>query len=188
MKTIVFFLEEPSAKEMLEGILPRILPSDITRRYIVFQGKQDLEKNLVKRLRGWQLPDSVFVIMRDQDAGDCMTVKKRLVDLCEQAGKWNALVRVACHELESFYLGDLKAVEIGLELKGIASEQRKSKFRKPDLLANPSEELSKLTRGNYQKISGSRAIARCLDPSSNSSHSFNVLLSGIRRLIGEMAQ
>jgi hypothetical protein len=24
MKTVVFFLEEPSAKEMLEGLLPRI--------------------------------------------------------------------------------------------------------------------------------------------------------------------
>ncbi len=29
MKTIVFFLEEPSAREMLEGVLPRILPEDI---------------------------------------------------------------------------------------------------------------------------------------------------------------
>ncbi len=27
MKTIVFFLEEPSAREMLAGILPRILPT-----------------------------------------------------------------------------------------------------------------------------------------------------------------
>lgn len=29
MKTIVFFLEEPSAKEMLAGVLPRMLPENI---------------------------------------------------------------------------------------------------------------------------------------------------------------
>ncbi len=46
MKTIVFFLEAPSAREMLVGVLPRILPEGIQVRYIVFQGKQDLEKNL----------------------------------------------------------------------------------------------------------------------------------------------
>jgi len=44
MKTIVFFLEEPSAREMLEGVLPRILPENIQTRYLIFQGKQDLEK------------------------------------------------------------------------------------------------------------------------------------------------
>ena len=46
MKTIIFFLEEPSAKEMLAGVLPRILPENIQIRYIIFQGKQDLEKNI----------------------------------------------------------------------------------------------------------------------------------------------
>ena len=59
MKTIVFFLEEPSAKEMLAGLLPRILPENILIRFIVFRGKQDLEKNLKKKLNGWRLPNSV---------------------------------------------------------------------------------------------------------------------------------
>lgn len=77
MKTIVFFLEEPSAREMLAGILPRILPSSIQVRYIVFRGKQDLEKNLKKKLCGWRLPDSIFVVMRDQDSGDCKAIKNQ---------------------------------------------------------------------------------------------------------------
>jgi hypothetical protein len=89
MKTIVFCLEEPSAKEMLQGVLPRILPDDVLLRYIIFQGKQDLEKQLVKRLRGWCAPNTQFVVMRDQDAADCHDVKARLVHLCEQAGKPN---------------------------------------------------------------------------------------------------
>ncbi|MFH0994156.1 MAG: hypothetical protein V1844_01455 [Pseudomonadota bacterium] len=51
MKWLVFFLEEPSAKEMLEGILPQILPTDVTSKFVVFRGKQDMEKRLVLRLR-----------------------------------------------------------------------------------------------------------------------------------------
>jgi hypothetical protein len=59
------------------------------------------------------LPDSFFVVLRDQDSGDCLEIKERLMALCGRAGKEDALVRIACRELESFYLGDLKAVERG---------------------------------------------------------------------------
>lgn len=183
MKTIVFFLEEPSAKEMLEGILPRLLPEELERRYIVFRGKQDLEKQLEKRLRGWQQPDSVFVVLRNQDSGDCHAVKAKLMELCERAGRNGTLVRVACKELESFYLGDLKAVESGLGLRGLSAKQGQKKFRAPDNLGSPSDELSKLTGKLYQKVSGSRAIGPHLSLDGNRSHSFNVLVSGIKKLV-----
>lgn len=102
MKTMVFLLEEPSAREMLEGIRPKIQPPDTVWTYMVFRGKQDLEKNRVRRMRGWLKPDSLFVVIRDQDAGNCVDVKKKLVSLCREAGKDKALVRIACRELESF--------------------------------------------------------------------------------------
>ncbi|MEZ4607316.1 MAG: hypothetical protein R2865_11095 [Deinococcales bacterium] len=114
---LVCLLEEVSAKEMLQGILPRIAPQ-IDPKYITFQGKQDLEKNLEKRLRGWQQQDlSSFLILRDKDSADCKSVKKRLSDICQSSTKAQSIVRIACHELESFYLGDLHAVEQGLSLK-----------------------------------------------------------------------
>ena len=184
MKTIVFFLEEPSAREMLAGILPRILPDDMQIRYVVFQGKQDLEKNLKAKLRGWMLPESIFVVMRDQDSGDCKAIKAKLVELCREAGKDGTLVRVACRELESFYLGDLAAVEKGLGLKGLKKKQQGKKFRNPDALGNPAGELFRLTSSTYDKVSGSRAIAPYLNLKSNCSISFNMLLSGINNLIG----
>lgn len=183
MKTIIFFLEEPSAKEMLEGVLPRIIPETVLIRYIVFRGKQDLEKNLKKKLRGWRLPDSVFVVMRDQDSGDCKAIKAKLVGLCHEAGKKGVLVRVACRELESFYLGDLAAVEQGLGLKGFKEKQNSRKFRDPDVLSNPAGELFRLTKNTYDKIAGSRAIAPHLNLEANLSRSFNVLLSGIKNLL-----
>jgi hypothetical protein len=183
MKTIVFFLEGPSEKEMLLGLLPKLIPEETEVRFLVFRGKQDLEKNLTHRLRGWQLPDSVFVVMRDQDAGDCRHTKAKLEDLCRESGKTGWLVRIACREMESFFLGDLAAVEQGLGVKKLREKQQTRKFKNPDRLANPAAELMKLTGKRYDKLSGSRAIGPHLNTESNRSHSFKVLVDGIRKIV-----
>ncbi len=125
--------------------------------------------------------------MRDQDAGDCVQIKNHLAGMVANSNKQQntVIIRIACRELESFYLGDLAAVERGLGMPGIAKQQNKSKYRRPDSLANPSIELAKLAKNQYQKIAGSRAIAPHLKvDGSNSSHSFKVLLNGIQTLIG----
>lgn len=169
--------------EMLKGILPRILPDDVYPEYKVFEGKQDLEKNLARVLKARLAPDSYFIVMRDQDAGDCKVIKDWLMELCGQAKRDGVLVRIACHELESFFLGDLIAVEQGLGLTGLQSQQLQKKFRNPDRLGNPAEELFKLTGGAYRKVAGSRAIAPHLSLEGNCSPSFNTLISGIRKLL-----
>ncbi|MCK5342450.1 MAG: DUF4276 family protein [Candidatus Heimdallarchaeota archaeon] len=185
MRCLVCLLEEPSAKEMVKGVFSRILTNNVCVRYIVFAGKQDLEKQLKRRLRLWQMPDSVFLIMRDQDSGDCKVIKQNLLAKVIEVNKENVtIVRIACHELESFYLGDLKAVEEGLQINGLALRQNKRKYRNPDNLSNASQELSYLTQKKYQKIAGSRVISSYLKTDgSNQSHSFNVLLDGIRKLV-----
>ncbi len=185
MKSLVFFLEERSAEEMLKGPLPQILDEQVQRKYIIFHGKQDLEKNLLRKLRGWRTPNTVFVVIRDNDSGDCRTIKRKLLDICSQAGKEDVLVRIACQELESFYRGDLEAVEKGFGISGLAKKQKKQKFHKPDRLGSPSRELERLTKKKYQKVSGSRAIGPHLKLEGNKSHSFNVLLAGIRRMLEE---
>jgi hypothetical protein len=182
MKNLVFLLEEPSAREMLLGVLPRLVPGDIQFRFIVFQGKQDLERNLESKLRGWLMPDSLFIVIRDQDSGNCLDIKTNLKSICTRSGKENVLIRIACRELESFYLGDLAAIEKGLGIKGLKRHQQGKKFRAPDALGNPSEELIKITNNKYYKISGSRLIAPHLSLTSNKSTSFNVLLSGLKKL------
>ncbi len=184
MKYLVCLLEEPSAREMLKGVLPRILPHDVYVKYIVFEGKQDLEKQIQRRMRLWQHPDSLFMVMRDQDSGNCMIIKQSLLSKIKETGRQDStIVRIACHELESFYLGDLKAVEEGLGVRGLAKNQTKRKFSATDSLANAAEELINLTRKQYQKVSGSRAIGPYLKTDGSShSHSFNVLLDGIRKL------
>jgi hypothetical protein len=183
MITLVFFLEEPSAKEMLNGILPMILPEDIVPRFVVFEGKQDLEKQMVRKLRLWNIPNSRFFILRDQDSGDCRKIKRNLMEKCNEANRPNAIVRIACHALESFYLGDLSAVDKGFNMSNLSKLQNKRKYREPDNLANPDQELMILTKKRYQKISGSRAISRYMNLENNLSHSFNVLVKAIQGVL-----
>jgi len=183
MNTMIFFLEEPSAKAMLEGLLPRFLPSHWDVRYIVFEGKQDLEKQLPKKLKSWNKPDCYFVVLRDKDSGDCVLIRKNLVKQCSQAKKTETLIRIAIHELESWYLGDLSAVETGLEVTNLSKLQKKEKFRNPDRLANPAQELKRITANKYQKISGSRAIGLHLSLKQNCSYSFHKFISGIQKIL-----
>ncbi len=185
MKTLVCLLEEPSAKEMLEGVLLRMPLHAIRIKYLVFEGKQDLEKHITQRIKGWGVPNSVFLIMRDQDSGDCINIKNDLATRVTESNKQNkTIIRIACRELESFYLGDLSAVEQGLGITGIARQQNKQKYRAPDNLANASKELERLSKNQYQKISGSRSIAPHLNiDGGNKSHSFNVLLAGIKTIL-----
>lgn len=183
MMTLVFFLEEPSAEEMLKGILPKILPDRVVPRFIVFEGKHHLEKQLGRRMKLWRAPNSRFLVMRDQDSGDCRVIKQNLLDKCKAAHRPKTIVRIACHELESFFIGDLRAVEKGLEINGLSKFQNKRKFREPDSLFNPARELMGLTENCYQKVSGSRAIGRYLDLENNRSHSFNVLVKAIKHII-----
>ena len=183
MTCLVFFLEEKSAEIMLEGILPQILPEGVEHKCVVFEEKQDLEKRLPKRLRGWQhIEETKFIVLRDQDSADCRLIKQRLVEICQKAGRPETLVRIACRELESFYLGDLAAVGQAFDKANLGRQQEGRKFRNPDMLSNPVQELQKLVP-DYQKLSGSRKIASQMKIDANKSESFNALIRGIRNLL-----
>ena len=182
MREVVFLLEEESARAMLEGLVPRLVPPDVVVRYIPFDGKQDLKRQLARKIRGYQNPDARFIVVHDQDSHpDCKALKADLVAVGLQSRRAGVVVRIACREPESFYLADLVAVERGLGMKGLAGRQSTRKFRAPDALESPSVELERLTDGRYQKVSGSRAIGRHLDPANERSPSFKNLVDAVRR-------
>lgn len=142
-----------------------------------------MEKQIERKIKNWLEPDTKFVVLRDKDSGDCLAIKQGLYKKCKSTGREDALIRIACHELESWYLGDLEAVESGLDIRSIAQLQNNFKYRTPDNLANAAQELSNLTKKKYQKIGGSRDISRHLKiDGSNKSYSFNVFVEGIKKL------
>ena len=177
----VFLLEEPSAQDALQAWLPNWLPAEVTPHFIVFQGKQDLEKNMVLRMRYWLLPNSRFLVLRDQDSGDCKVVKAGLVARCADAGRPDAVVRVACRELESFFIGDWHAVADAFGKPALARLARKASYRNPDDLGSPSQELAKHLSA-YQKRDGARRIAPLVDPARNASRSFHALRTAVLAL------
>ena len=163
---------------------PRLLNNseEVDINYITFQGKQDLENKFHNRLKGWLKPDSVFVVLVDQDGENCKKLKRKLLNQCGNINSSNLMIRIACHELESWYFGDLAAVEEALEKNNLIRYRDKRKYRKPDEIQKPSEELSKITDGAYQKVSGSRAIGPLLSLEENTSPSFKNFIRGIQKL------
>lgn len=112
---LVFLLEEPSTKCLLDVLLPKILPENVEFQTIPHRGKRDLQKSIPRELRGWNEPGDVrFIIVHDQDAKDCIRLKQELLSLCEGTGK-EVLVRIACQEMESWYFGDINALAMAYD-------------------------------------------------------------------------
>ncbi len=183
MNKIVFMLEEPSMKELLDIFLPKLLPQGVYFKTVPHEGKQDLEKSITRKLRAWKEPGVRFIIVRDQDGGDCHRIKDELISICTRSGRADSVVRIVCNELESWFLGDLVAVAAAYNKPSIIRLQGKRKYRNPDSIANAAEELKKLIP-EYQKLQGARSIAQHIDRDRNLSNSFHVFLEGVLRIAG----
>ncbi|HZK85615.1 MAG TPA: DUF4276 family protein [Desulfosporosinus sp.] len=184
MKLIVFLVEEPSMKEFLKVILPRVIPENVSYKIIHHEGKQDLERSIPKKLRAFRQPETRFVILIDQDSNDCLLLKNHLLGLCQEGGREDCLVRIVCHELESWFLGDLEAVGQAYNLNTLARRQGEAKYRQPDRLSNAAQVL-KLLVPTYQKVSGARAVSKHMKLSENESYSFAVFIKGLQEVIGD---
>ena len=178
---LVFFLEERSMKELLDGILPRILPDGVSFQTIPHQGKSDLEKSLPIKLKGWNEPDTKFVVVHDQDYNNCIKLKQKLTNLCAGYDK-KVLIRIACHELEAWYWGDLPAVSkaFGRDISALAN---KRKYHIPDMIENPKRERKRYLPDMGQ-IDSARRIAPHMNIMENTSHSFRIFTQGILKLCG----
>ncbi len=177
---LIFLLEEKSMKRFLDIVLPKILPKDVLFQTIPHEGKSDLEKSIPRKLKAWNEPGVKFVIIQDQDSWICVELKKKLINLCKDCGR-TFLVRIACHELESWYFGDLQAVSKAYN-KDLTKLAQKALYKIPDSIINPKRELQKFLP-EHQQISGAEKIAEFFNPNNNTSVSFNMLISGIERLI-----
>ncbi|MBY6243473.1 DUF4276 family protein [Methylosinus sp. Sm6] len=180
MSRLVFLLEEPSIKVLLEALLPRLFPAlDIL--CIAHEGKSDLEKSPPRKLKAWNRPDDRFVVIRDSDGKDCKALKAALAEICAEAGRDDTLVRIVCQELEAWYFGDPDTLANVLGEPSLRNLSAKAAYRDPDAIAKPSRELVKLCPA-FQKIDGARRMAHRLSYTRNRSASFRALVEGIARI------
>ncbi len=159
---MIFLLEEPSMKALLEGLLPRALPS-LQFTCLAHQGKRDLELSIPRKLRSWREPGARFVIVQDSDSGDCLPLKEKLSQLCRDGGRDDTLVRIVCQELEAWYLGEPDALADAFADEKLRSIGNRARYRDPDAVVKPSDHIKRLIP-EIQKIAGARTMANYLPP------------------------
>lgn len=171
---------EPVLRKMLSDRWPgSIEGSDWI--IITHSGKADLQTNLIRKMRSWSFNDPYFIILRDNDGGDCRAIKHDLLNRAEQAGKPHS-VRIVCQELEAWFLGDLAAVGAAFPGSKATQRQTKSNARNPDVFPNASQLIEQLT-GSAAKVGRAQIIAQHLNISANRSPSFRLLVSTIDSLV-----
>lgn len=183
MSRLVFLLEEYSAKVLLEALLPRLFPH-LSFLCVPHEGKRDLEKSLPRELRAWREPGVRFCVLRDNDGSDCKALKEHLLRLCREGGCEDPLVRIACQELEAWYLGAPDALATAFEGQDLLAISGKTRFRDPDAIRQPSRVLENLVP-EFQKVSGARRMGALLDR-RNASRSFQAFVAGIERIANDM--
>jgi hypothetical protein len=185
-------VEELSAEKALIKILPKFLPPDVEYRIYPHNGKGDLMKQLGGKLRGYSkwLPENWYIIiLRDSDEEDCKKIKDEIENICQNSGISSALIRIAVKELEAWFFGDPKAIEIAYPRCRADRWKNKAKYRNPDNIRNTWETLDRLLKSStyskgYLKTLGASNIASHMDPERNKSHSFQVFKSGLLALVG----
>lgn len=185
IKRLVFLVEGKSERALIYSLMPRLLgEKKLYYRCLSFEGKNDLKKRMAYKLQSWNYDDMFFIILCDRDDEDCKTLKNTLLSIIAKSGNKNIVVRIAVRELESWYLGDLDSVVKALSLKGF----NKAHYPDPDnIRRKPSLELEIITKGLYQKVSGSREIGKhiTLDENKNTSVSYGFFLKALKKIIEE---
>jgi hypothetical protein len=188
---LIFLLEEPSMQDVLEIVLPKIVPADIIFKCVSHQGKQDLAKSIPKKIKAFQNLDchTRFIIVHDRDSHDCKVLKSELATICRNAGDPSVLIRIICQELESWFLGDLAAVETAYQLKAnsLGKKQTSKKYRDPDRLNSAKQELKTLVKEYYPGTHAKKiACHLSLEEGKNRSVSFRIFLEGIAKLLKDI--
>jgi hypothetical protein len=196
---IEFLVEEPSAEAALSNLVPKILGQDFSFKVHSYQGKPDLLKKLLPRLRGyktWMPEDWCIVILIDADEEDCRALKDNLEGIAQRAelftksnrtigSYFQVLNRLAIEELEAWFFGDVEALHAAYPRVSL-SLGRKARYRNPDAIRGGTWEAleRELKRVGYyssgiSKISNARMVSVHMEPERNRSKSFQVFRQGL---------
>ena len=197
-------VEEPSAEEALQHLLPKIIGDRASFRIINYGGKQNLLSRLpnrlgayVNRIKGGEHLKLAVLIDRDDD--DCRDLKARLKQMAitaglttksapDPGGNFAVVNRLAIEELEAWFIGDGDAVRAAFPR--VRSFEAKAPFRDPDGVRGGTwETFHRLLKRHgvyrdfYPKIDAARRIAPHMNVADNRSTSFRVFRSGMESLL-----
>ena len=199
---VELLVKEPSTEAFPRELLPRLL-GDVPFSIYSFQCKDELLDRLPDRLRGyaaWLPENHRVVVVVDRDDDDCRELKQQLEQFAIAAGlptrtrrnqdRFVVINRIVVEELEAWYFGDWDAVRSAYP-RVPSTVTRRAPFRDPDRIAGGTweafeRELQRVGyfRSGLRKIEVARAIAPHLDPTRNTSHSFQVFRQALLELAG----
>lgn len=188
-RRVGILVEKRSMQVFLNGLLPRVLPNGYTLGVNCFvyahEGKSDLQRRLPNRIKAYlNYPEQVLlIIIHDQDSSDCVELKRRIERLVQQEeSSIRYLIRIACRELENWYLGDLGSVErLYPSSRASRLNPKSRKYRDVDKLTG-SQEMKLLSR-EFSKTACATAMGVIIDFENNRSNSFNQLISGLDKIL-----
>ena len=191
-RRLEILVEEPSMELFLQGLLPRILPDGFVLNENCFvyphEGKDHLQKRLPNRVRAYQnYPEEVLLmVVQDQDSHDCVLLKSKLIDIVEQQNvQLPYLIRIACRELENWYLGDFQAIENIYPNSQASKLSNKAKYRNVDKV-HGADELKKIIQ-SLSKSSLARNLGGLIAIDKNRSVSFQHFYFGIKKLLSSQS-
>jgi hypothetical protein len=187
---VEILVEEPSMSHVLSNVLPKVLPEgyELNRNCFIriFDGKQDLQKHIPQKVRAYKnfSQPVKLIIIQDKDSNDCIQLKQQIRQLIvDNNPTIPHLIRIACTELESWYIGDMAAIEKIYPKFKAARHVNKAKFRNPDA-CNAYDEIRQLIP-SFQKGYASKNIPQYFNVDQNKSLSFNHLINGIQQFLSE---
>ncbi len=186
---IIFLVEDYSMRKFLEGILPRLGFEDYAFEIKHHRGKEDLISHLPKIIPSLSKRAQQIIVIIDQDKQNCVKLKNKI----KEKMAWCACeykIRIACYELEAWFLGDMKAITECSHRFKAPFFQGKEKYRDVDRIDKPSRVIEEIVpdwKEQYaskpqfaKKIADSVSLEMQNVEGSNRSHSFHVLLETLR--------
>ena len=188
-------------KALLDILIPRIAGPETEFILHSLDGKQALMRKLPQRMKGYRHydPGPKILILVDRDDDDCLKLKEDLERVATSTGfstksstapgsDFQVCNRIAVEEMESWLLGDEKAVRTAFpRVPPFAS---KSRFRDPDaVIGGTWEALEQVLQrsgyypGGLAKIECATMVAPHMDPDRNRSTSFRHFVAGLRSLL-----
>ena len=74
-------------RALLDVLLPKLLPEGWNHRVVPHQGWRDLQQSAPRKLKAWRNPNARFIVMRDNDRGDCRQRKTLLLNRVSGTGR-----------------------------------------------------------------------------------------------------
>ena len=169
-------------------LLPKILSDEVLFRVYPHQGKQDLEKALKKTVPSIsKMPGAKILITRDKDSADCIEVKEKINTIIAGKCHCDYFMRIICKELESWFLGDLTAIQLAYPKFKPVDYSNKADCTNVDKITQPNNYLLKIIAAyndleTLPKLEVSETVAPLLNLETNKSASFTQTIAAIKKL------